>query len=78
MAARIDPRSPHRRGAPDHHPRSSHSPPARIPLSACGGGSSGGGSSASATTITLSHGYTDVENKELNKLVAQWNTGTRP
>lgn len=44
-------------------------------IGACGGGSSGGGStSTAATTITLSHGYTDVEAKELTKLVAQWNT----
>jgi multiple sugar transport system substrate-binding protein len=48
-----------------------------VPISACGGGgsSSGGGSGATAaTTITLSHGYTDVEAKELNTLVAQWNS----
>jgi multiple sugar transport system substrate-binding protein len=42
---------------------------------ACGG-SSGGGSSASSgpVTITVSHGYTDVEATELKAQVAQWNT----
>jgi multiple sugar transport system substrate-binding protein len=48
-----------------------------IPLAACSGGSSnggGGGSSApQSTTITLTHGYTDVEAKEITKQVAQWN-----
>ena len=48
-----------------------------IPISACGGGSgsSGGGSAASGpVTITLSHGYTDVEAKAITALAAQWNT----
>jgi multiple sugar transport system substrate-binding protein len=46
-----------------------------VPISACGGGgSSGGGAAANAaTTITLAHGYTDVEAKAITALVAQWN-----
>src|SRR5690242_11830166 len=35
---------------------------------ACSSGGSGGGS-----TITVAHGYTDVEAKALTKLAAQWN-----
>jgi multiple sugar transport system substrate-binding protein len=35
--------------------------------------SSDSGSSSGATTITLSHGYTDVEAKALSAQVAQWN-----
>jgi multiple sugar transport system substrate-binding protein len=45
-------------------------------LGACGGGSSssnGGKTTPAATTITLSHGYTDVEAKEIAVQVAQWN-----
>ena len=38
-------------------------------LAACGGGGSGSDSS----TITVWHGYTDVEAKALTKLVQQWN-----
>lgn len=42
-----------------------------VTTAACsGGGSSSGGS----TTITVSHGYTDVEAKALNTLAQQWNT----
>jgi multiple sugar transport system substrate-binding protein len=37
---------------------------------ACGSSGSGSGG---ATTITVSHGYTDVEAKELSAQVAQWN-----
>jgi multiple sugar transport system substrate-binding protein len=46
-----------------------------LPLGACSSTSSSGhaGGSNQATTITLSEGYTDVEAKELTKLVAQWN-----
>jgi multiple sugar transport system substrate-binding protein len=47
-------------------------------LAAAGcGGSSGGGSSSSSTpgpvTITVSHGYTDVEAKEIKAQADQWN-----
>jgi multiple sugar transport system substrate-binding protein len=46
-------------------------------VAACSGSSGGGGSSSAGTpaptTITLSHGYTDVEAAELKKQVAQWN-----
>jgi multiple sugar transport system substrate-binding protein len=47
-----------------------------VPISACGGGSSSssGTGSTVATTITMSQGYTDVEAKELNTIVGQWNT----
>jgi multiple sugar transport system substrate-binding protein len=48
-----------------------------IPISACGGGSSGGGGGGTASkpvVITVSHGYTDVESKELNAQVAEWNS----
>ena len=38
-------------------------------LAACGGGGSGSDSS----TITVWHGYTDVEAKALTKLAQQWN-----
>ena len=45
-----------------------------VPVTACGGGSGSSGASAGgATTITLSHGYTDVEAKAINALAAQWN-----
>jgi multiple sugar transport system substrate-binding protein len=47
-----------------------------IPLAACSGGGSGGSSGGTAskpTVITMSHGYTDVEAKEINKQVAQYN-----
>ena len=47
-----------------------------IPVTACSGGSGGGGGGSSAptaTTITLSHGYTDVEAKEIAVQVAIWN-----
>jgi multiple sugar transport system substrate-binding protein len=46
-----------------------------IPISACGGGSGSGGGSATSgpVTITLSHGYTDVEAKAIASLVTQWN-----
>jgi multiple sugar transport system substrate-binding protein len=44
-----------------------------LPITACSGGSSGGGSANHATTITLTHGYTDVEAKEIAAQVAQWN-----
>jgi multiple sugar transport system substrate-binding protein len=45
-----------------------------IPISACGGGSSSGGTAASGpVTITLAHGYTDVEAKAITALAAQWN-----
>jgi multiple sugar transport system substrate-binding protein len=46
-----------------------------VPLAACGGGgsSSGAGTASNPTVITMSHGYTDIEAKELNKLVAQYN-----
>ncbi len=43
-----------------------------LTLAACGGGSSGG-SSSGPTTITVWHGYTDVELKAFTKLGAQWN-----
>jgi len=43
-----------------------------IGLAACGGGSSG--SVTGSTTITVWHGYTDVEAEALKKLGAQWNT----
>jgi multiple sugar transport system substrate-binding protein len=43
-------------------------------LAGCGGSGSSGGSAASGpVAITLSHGYTDVEAKELTTLVKQWN-----
>jgi multiple sugar transport system substrate-binding protein len=46
-----------------------------IPISACGGGGSSSGTAANgATTITLAHGYTDVEAKAIAALVTQWNS----
>jgi len=41
-------------------------------LAACGGGS-GSGDESGPVTITLSHGYTDVEAKELTAEVDEWN-----
>ncbi len=43
-------------------------------LAACGGGSSAGSGAGGSTTITVWHGYTDVEAKEIAKLGDQWNT----
>jgi multiple sugar transport system substrate-binding protein len=46
-----------------------------IGLAACGGGSSGSDSKAGgSTTITVWHGYTDVEATEVTKLGTEWNT----
>jgi multiple sugar transport system substrate-binding protein len=42
-----------------------------LTLAACGGGS--GGSGSGPTTITVWHGYTDVEAKAFTKLGQQWN-----
>jgi multiple sugar transport system substrate-binding protein len=44
-----------------------------IAVTACGGKSSGGSKSNGATEITVSHGYTDVEAKEITAQADQWN-----
>ncbi len=42
-------------------------------VTACTAKSSGGSGGGGASTITVSHGYTDVEATELNAQAAQWN-----
>jgi multiple sugar transport system substrate-binding protein len=46
-----------------------------VPLAACGGGGSGSGAgtTSSPTVITMSHGYTDAEAKEIDAQAAQYN-----
>lgn len=46
---------------------------AALLMTACGSSSKSGSSSGGVVHITMSHGYTDVEAKEINAQVATWN-----
>jgi multiple sugar transport system substrate-binding protein len=73
MAARTTPSIRNTRGLLRHGAIAAGTVAVLVAASACGGGSSGGSSSTSPTTITLSHGYTDVEAHAIAAQVTEWN-----